>query len=237
MFRKEYWKDAARQVRRWPIMVFAAIIVALRVSVKLLRIPMLAGLSISFDCYINALGSVVYGPIVALMVGAVSDTLGCVVAPNGPYFPPFILVEMTSSLLFALFFWKREITPGRVLAAKFTVNTVCNIGLTSVFMKWSYYVFYGIEKAEAYHVINLVRIGKNLVLFPLEALLIVLVLRLALPALKPLDVTVKFDRLKELKKKRLILEITLLTLLSVGLVLFYVFFLKDFIKAHNIKLL
>ena len=231
-----YWREAARQMTVPRMLVFAALIAALRVAVKLLKIPIVTGVSLSFDCYVNALGSMVYGPVVALLVGAVSDTVGCLLFPSGAYFPPFILVEMASSFIFALFLWRRQITAPRVLASKFTVNVICNIVTTSLFVKWSYYVFSGAEAAEKYSVFNLVRVGKSLVLFPLESVLIVMVLGAFIPALRRLRIVPAEQGKLVLKTEHIAITIAL-TLASVALVLAYVFFLKDFLSAHNIKFL
>lgn len=229
-----YWKNAAGAFRNTHMLVFAALIIALRVAVKFFRIPLAAGLFLSFDCYVNALGSLIYGPLLGLAVGAISDTLGCILAPSGPYFLPFILVEMSSSFLFGLFFWQRELSLPRILAAKFTVNTVCNIVLTSLFVKWSYRVFYGVEKAQGYALINGARIVKSLVLFPVEAVLIALVFRATIPVLRTQKLLRGDSPLCPTRRRDYWLT-GVFFLLSVGLVALYVFFLKDFIAAHNIQ--
>lgn len=230
-----YWREAAKQLTVPRMLVFAALITALRVAVKMFKIPIATGVSLSFDCYVNSLGSMVYGPVVALLVGAVSDTVGYLLFPSGAYFLPFILVEMTSSFLFALFLWRREITAPRVLAAKFSVNLVCNIFMTSLFMKWSYYVFSGAEAAQAYSIFNLVRVAKSLVLFPLEAVLIVTVLSAFLPALRRLRI-VPADQRNIKPEPKHIVFFSLLTLFSVALIVFYVVYLRGFLASHNVKL-
>lgn len=233
---KKYWRSAAEQFGDVKMLTIAALVVALRIAVKPFSIPIAQGLSISFDGYVNSLGSVVYGPLVGLAVGLISDTVGCIVAPNGPYFPPFALVEMMSSFIFGLFFWKRKITVARSLVAKFTVNFVCNIILTSIFMKWSKYVFSGPAAADAYNLINGIRVTKNLVMFPLEATLIVIVLAAALPILTKLKLVDKgYCFVDRPSNKRLIIQVALLTVLSVALVLVYVFFLKDFVKGLDLN--
>lgn len=234
---RKYWLDATRQLKDVKVITIAALIVALRVVVKFFKIPLAAGLSISFDAYVNSLGSLIYGPIVALFVGATSDVLGCVVTGQmAEYFLPFILVEMSSSFIFALFFWKRKINITRVLASKFTVNLICNIIMTSLFNKWMYYLYYGIEEAQAYNVINGARIVKNLIMFPLEAMIIVIVLSAALPVVSRLKlVDKKLCYIEKPSNQKLILQIVIFTLISVALVLFYVFFLKDFVTKLNIK--
>ena len=209
-------------------------IIALRVIVKMFKIPLAAGLSLTFDCYVNALGSIVYGPIVAIFVGAISDTLGCIFFSTGPYFLPFMFVEISSSVLFALFFWRRKISVGRVLLSKFTINFVCNIMLTSVFMKWMY-IFFGDSKAATYNIINGVRIAKNLVMFPIESTLIVIVLGAFIPILRRFK-AVPASQNELILRKRHIVAVAVTTLLSIGLILLYVFFLKDFISENNFKL-
>ena len=236
VFSKTYWRLAAKNFSDVRMIVFAALIIAMRVVVKFFKIPLAAGLSLSFDCYVNSLGSLCYGPLVGLAVGAVSDTLGCIIHPSGDYFLPFILTEMSSSFIFGLFLWRRNLTPGRVLVCKFTVNLFCNIILTSVLMKWYYYALYGLEDAQAYSIINLTRIAKNLILFPLEAVLITIILGALITPLKSLRLLPRNHEKLEIRKRDIILVAALL-LLSIGLVLLYVFVLKDFIAEHNIKLL
>ena len=232
---KNYWIAATAELKNTKSIVFASLIVVLRIVVKAFRIPLAAGLSITFDCYVNSLGSLIYGPVVGLCVGAVSDTLGFLIFPSGVYFLPFILVEMLSSFIFGLFFWKRQISVQKVLFAKFTVNLVCNIILTSLFTKWMY-VMLGDEKAATYNIINMVRIVKNLVLFPAESVLIVLILGAFIPALKSLKLISASQGDLIFEKKHIIL-VVIAAVLSVALVLFYIFFFKDYISANNIKLL
>ncbi len=233
IFSRKYWAEAARQFSDTRILVFAALIIALRVAVKALPIPSIAGVRITFDCYVNALGSIVYGPVIALAVGAISDTIGCFLFPSGPYFFPFIFVEMSSSFIFALFLWRRRINVVRVLFSKFSVNIFSNIILSSAFLKWMY-VFFGDPRAATYNVVNTVRIAKNLVLFPLESILIVVVLGAFIPVLKSLKV-VPATQDKLMVEKQHIIMVVLTTIVSVALVAFYILFFKDFIAMYNIK--
>ena len=100
-----------------------------------------------------------------------------------------------------------------------------------------YFLYYGLEKAQAYNIINGARIVKNLVLFPLEATLIVAVFTFALPILTRLKLVDKnLCYLEKPSTKRLILELVGFTILSISLILFYVLFLKDFIAGLNIKI-
>lgn len=234
VFSAAYWREAAANLKNPRMLVMAAMIVALRAICKMMEIPLAPGLNINVAGIFNSVGSMVYGPVVGLVGSIVSDPLGYLLHPDGPYFLPFMLVDMSSAFLYGLFFWKRPLTVGRTMGAKFTVNMVSNVVLTSFIMKWYYYIFFGVEKAQAYNLINLTRIGKNLVMFPIEAIVITIVLGALAPALYRLRMLANKPDLT-LKWWHYVL-VAVLTLLSVGLIVFYVYFLKDFISAHNIKL-
>lgn len=226
IFTRSYWKAAATQLKDVRMLTIAALIVALRIAVKFFKIPLAAGLSISLDAYVNSLGSVIYGPVAGLVVGAVSDLLGCIVTGQmAEYFPPFMLVEMMSSFIFGLFFWRRKISIKKVLVSKFTVNFVCNIIMTSLFNKWYYYLYFGVEKAQAYNIINGMRIAKNLILFPLEGAIIVAVLSAALPILARLKLVDKRNCfVQKPSYPDLIFRIASLTLIAVELIIIYLIF-------------
>ena len=234
IFSTAYWREAIANLKNPRMLVMAAMIIALRAICKMTEIPLAPGLNINVAGIFNSVGSMVYGPVVGLVGSIISDPLGYLLHPDGPYFLPFMLVDMSSAFIYGLFFWKRPLTVGRTMGAKFTVNMVSNVVLTSFIMKWYYYIFFGVEKAEAYSLINLVRIGKNLVMFPIEAIVITIVLGALGPALYRLRILADKPNLK-LKWWHYVL-VAVLTLLSIGLVLFYIYFLKDFISAHNIKL-
>lgn len=231
---KAYWRDAAANLKDVRMLALAAMIVALRAVCKMLEIPLAPGLNINVAALFNSVGAMVYGPVVGVVGAMVSDPLGYLLHPDGPYFLPFMLSDMSSSFIFGLLFWRQKLTVGRTMTAKFTVNMVSNILLTSVIMKWYYLVYYGIEKAQAYNLINLTRIVKNLVMFPIEAILITVVLGALSPALYRLRLLPDKPNL-QLKARHYIL-LAVLTLVAVGLVVFYVTFLKDFVKEHNFKL-
>lgn len=234
IFSAAYWKEAAANLKNPRMLVMAAMIVALRALCKMLEIKLAPGLNINVAALFNSVGAMVYGPVVGVVGAIVSDPLGYLLHPDGPYFLPFMLVDMSSSFIYGLFFWKRPLTVGRTMGAKFTINMVSNVMLTSAIMKWYYYIFFGVEKAEAYNIINLTRVGKNLVMFPIEAIFITVIFGALAPALFRLRLIPENPHLK-LKWWHYVL-VVFLTLLSIGLIFFYIYFLKDFISAHNIKL-
>jgi hypothetical protein len=104
-------------------------------------------------------------------------------------------------------------------------------------MKWSKYVFSGPASAEAYNLINGGRIAKNLVMFPLEATIIVVVMSAALPILTKMKlIDSSYSFVQKPSNKKLVIEVAIFTAISVGLILLYIFFLRDYVSKLNIKL-
>ena len=84
-FSRAYWRQAASELKNTRMLIFAALMVALRVALKSLTITIAPNLQISVGFFVNAFGAMVYGPVVALLGAAISDTLGCILFPTGPY--------------------------------------------------------------------------------------------------------------------------------------------------------
>ena len=178
-FSAEYWRQACSELKDTRVLVFAALMLALRVVMKPLRIPIAADVNITFGFIVNALGAAVYGPVVAGFSAAVSDVLGYLIAPNGVYYVPFILTEIAGSVIFALFLYSTDITPVRLILAKFCVNLFVNILMTEPIMV-QYYKLY---MTSVYQPFMWIRIVKNLVMLPIESVILMIVFRAAIPAL------------------------------------------------------
>lgn len=176
-FSKAYWRDAAAELRDTRMLVFAALMIALRVALKSLGIPIAADLKINIAFFVNAFGAMVFGPVVAILAAAISDTLGCLLFPSGAYFFPFIFIEIAGSLIFALFLYRARVTATRVILSRFCIDFFVNIVMNTPIM----WVYYKMVLGKSYTIFQLPRIIKNLALFPLESVLLILFLTVMIP--------------------------------------------------------
>ena len=174
---KAYWKDAAAELRDTRMLVFAALMIALRVALKSLGIPIAADLKINIAFFVNAFGAMIFGPVVAIVAAAISDTLGCLLFPSGAYFFPFIFIEIAGSLIFALFLYRAKVTATRVILSRFCIDFFVNIVLNTPIM----WLYYKMILGKSYVIFQLPRIIKNLALFPLESVLLILFLTIMMP--------------------------------------------------------
>lgn len=218
IFSLAYWKSAALELKRPKMLVLASVLIALRVAIKSWAIPIGENLFIYFGFFVNALGGMCFGPVVAAVAAAISDTLGCLIAPKGVYFFPFIFVEIAGSVIFALFLYKRRISEIRVILSRFCVCVGVNLILNPLIMIWYYEVMFD----KSYTFFTLPRTVKNLVLFPAESLLLILFLNALIPALSRFKLIVHQEKMKISVKNVLFL----LALLVVAILVVYFYYTK-----------
>ena len=137
-FSAAYWRDAAAELKDTRMLVIAALMIALRVALKSLGIPLAPNLKINIAFFVNALGAMIFGPVVAAVAAAISDTLGCILFPQGVYFFPFIFIEMAGSVIFALFLYRAKLTVTRIALSRFCINFFVNIVMNMPLMALYY---------------------------------------------------------------------------------------------------
>ena len=187
-FCRAYWRAAAAELKDTKMLVFAALIVALRVALKTaVRIPLGPSLDITPAFLANALGAMVYGPVVGAVGALVSDVLG-VLLRGDTYFLPYALTEIAGSMIFAMYFYRQKITPTRVILSRFTICLCVNILLQTPIDMLFQHVTYGKSSV----VITLPRIFKNLFMFPIESA----VLSVFLGVMQPITYRMKLTHVK-----------------------------------------
>jgi ECF transporter S component (folate family) len=175
VFSAEYWNLARRELHKPAALALGALVSALIILLGYFRIPLAENLNIYITFLAQAVGGALYGPVMGMLVGAVSDTLGFAVNSGGyPYFPGYLVTDMLAGLFYGLL-WRRRITVLRLITVKAAVNGIVNVLLGSL---WSM-ILYG----KAYFVYFWVSLAKNAILLPLEVLLLVLLFAALIPPL------------------------------------------------------
>jgi len=228
-FSRAYWVDAAAELKDVRTLVIAALMIALRVSMKWTVIPLAPNLNINIGApLINATGAMIFGPVVAALAACVSDFLGYILFPQGGvYFLPYMFVEVAGSVLFALFFYRVKVTATRVILARFSMDLFVNICINSLVSVWYYQAVLG----KSYVAMILPAVIKNLCLFPIEAFLLTLFLSVVIPITRRMKLTYGAvedkDALKFNRKQFILLFV--LFAIGVSAVVGYLFYHYD----HN----
>ncbi len=216
-FSKAYWRDAAAELKDVNMLVVTALLIALRVALKPLAIPLGPQLSIQTAMLATALGAMIYGPVMAIPAAIISDTIGFMIYPTGDYFLPFVLTEIASTLFYALFLYRAKVTPTRVMLSRFCICFFVNVILQQVVFAW-WYIYIGSPeqaKNQILGIMTVARIFKNLAMFPIESVVLTLFLRFLLPVTQRAGLTYCGKAEMRFDKKQLT---TLVSLVLVGCV-------------------
>lgn len=184
-FSRSYWHDAAAELKDTKMLVLTALLIALRVALKPLAIPLGPQLSIQTAMLATALGAMIYGPVVAIPAAMISDTVGFILWPTGDYFLPFMLTEIASTMIYALCLYRAKPTATRVILSRFFICFLVNVVLQQVIFAW-YYTYIGnpeSAKKQLLDMMTIARIFKNLCMFPIESVVLTLFLKLLSPVI------------------------------------------------------
>ena len=113
----------------------AAMLLALNMAIKSFTIPVGSFMKIGFSFLTNAMCGMLYGPVVAGLMGGVGDIIGYLMNPMGQaWFPGFTLNAVLGGVIYGVFFYRKKVTFRRALAAKVVVSVVVNILLGTLWL-------------------------------------------------------------------------------------------------------
>jgi len=127
-------------------------------------------LKISLSHLAVAPTAVFFGPVVAAMQGALSDIVGYLIKPTGPYFPGFTLATLLLGLIYGLALYKTKHTLPQIITARVTVMVLVNLLLNTVCLV----MLYGPSRLATFPV----RAFKNLVQMPFDCILLYSICRI-----------------------------------------------------------
>ncbi len=183
-FSKAYWKAAAAELKSTKMLVVTALLIALRVALKPLQIPLgNPQLAIQTAMLATALSGMIFGPVMAIPAAIISDTIGFMIFPNGEYFLPFVLTEIASTMIYSLCLYRSKPTAVRVILARFLICFFVNMILQTVIIAWQYTYMGNPEgaKDQLLGMFTVVRLFKNLFFFPIESVVLTLFLKVLAP--------------------------------------------------------
>ena len=220
-FSPAYWRDAAAELKDTKMLVFAALMIAIRVALKLVAIPLAPNLKINTAFLANALGAMVFGPVVATVSAIVSDFLGVLITGE-PYFLPMVLLEIAGSLIFALFLYRTRVTPSRVILSRFSICLLVNVFLQPPLMM----LYYRVMMGGASYVLTVPKIIKNLFMFPIESVVLTIFLSFMQPILYRMKLIYNSEPSLKFNKKQIAL-LVILFVFGCGCVTGYLFYHYD----------
>lgn len=177
-FSKAYWKAAAAEFRDVRKLTFAALMIALCVVLGYIpSVPLFGGAKITWGFLARSLCAAVCGPLLGVAFGFAEDILSFFLTGGGgyPFFPGYTLTTMLGVLIYALFLYRARISARRIFLAKLLTN-VLNVTLGALWMS--------ILAGKAWVVTAYGSALKNLVMLPVQTVLLVALFAALVPVLR-----------------------------------------------------
>lgn len=181
-FHKAYWVSASKEFKSVKSMTTVSILFACELACKFIPIPSGFGsLGLGLSYLFLALIAMLYGPIVGLVIGALSDILGFYMIPSGyGFFIGYVFDSMLACFMYGLCFYKSKITFTRCFYARVFVNLYINVIQGSTW--WSIINNFTFNQFKDYLLI--ISLPKNLVYLLPQALLLFITFKLLAKPLK-----------------------------------------------------
>ena len=164
--------ESSREFKKVTTITTCAMFGALSVVLGYYSFKITPNLKIGFGSIPNMLVDYLFGPVVGMMAGVCTDVLGYFAGnlSMGAYFPGYTLTAVVGGLIWGLWLYPRKITVWRAIGAKACINVFCNICLNTLWLT--------ITGGKAMSLLLVTRVPKNLILLPLEIVLVYVVMRL-----------------------------------------------------------
>ena len=176
-FSAQYWRDAARELRDLRKLTFAALMIAMCVVLSHVpSVPLFGGAKVTWGFLARSVCALVCGPVLGVVFGFAEDILSFFLTGGGgyPFFPGYTLTTMLGVLIYALFFYRTPMTFRKILFAKLLTN-IENVLLGALWM--------AILSGKAWYVTASASALKNLIMLPVQTVLLVLLFGALLPVL------------------------------------------------------
>ena len=177
-FSKAYWRDAAGELKNLKKLTFAALMMAICIMLSYIpSVPLIGSAKLTWGFLGRSVCAMVCGPVLGAVFGVAEDLLSFFLTGGGgyPFFPGYTLTTMLGMVFYSLFLYRSKVTVCRVFWAKLVTN-VQNVLLGTL---WSS-ILYG----KAFWVLAGGNAIKNLIMLPVQTLLLVLLFSAVMPVLR-----------------------------------------------------
>ena len=165
VFSRSQFTDSFRALRQTRTITTAGLLLAIQMVLSSYGvIEVTDSLKISLAHLAIAPTAILFGPVVAGIQGALSDILGFMLKPTGPYFPGFTLTAALLGVIYGMLLYKTKRTTWQIILARVIVCVFVNIGLNTVFLT----MLYGPSRLATLPL----RAFKNIIQLPIDCLML-----------------------------------------------------------------
>ena len=164
------FSESAKTLKRTQTLTTVGILLAIQMLLSSFGVFQLTeSVKISLAHLALAPTAMLFGPVAAGIQGALSDFLGYLLRPSGPYFPGFTLTALLLGVIYGVLLYRTRRSLWQIILARVIVALFVNIGLNTVFLA----MLYGPAQWAALPL----RAVKNCLQFPIDCMLLAAVCR------------------------------------------------------------
>ena len=161
------YTQSSQEIRQPRTIATCAMLAAVAIVLGYFSIELGSSLRIGFSSIPNRLVDYLFGPVVGAYFGGLLDIIKYIIKPTGTFFPGFTFNAMLAGLICGSILYGRKLTLWRVFLAKFLVIMICNVFFNTLWIS----ILYG----KAFMVLLPVRLFKNLVMWPIDSVILFMV--------------------------------------------------------------
>lgn len=162
--------DSAREFKNVRTITACGLFAALAFILESFSIQLGSFIKIGFSGLPNETVDFLFGPVVGCIFSGMLDILKLIIHPTGAWIPGLTFNAFLAGLIYGCFLYKKPIGLLRILAAKLTVALVINVGLGTLWLSQVY--------GKAFMVMMPARLIKNLIMWPINSLVLFLILKM-----------------------------------------------------------
>ena len=164
------WKQSYLELKTLSTITTCAMFGAISVILGYFTIQIGDFIKIGFSGIPNEVIAYSFGPVVASIFGGAMDIVKYMIKPTGGFFPGFTITAIVAGMINGCFLYHRKITIKRALAVGLIITIFCNMILNTYWLS----ILYG----KGFFLLLPMRVFKNIIMWPIESLLMYSVLKL-----------------------------------------------------------
>lgn len=184
------FKSSAKELRNLKTLTVVGMLIALSLIIGTFSVSITPTLKLSFSFLATAAIGMIGGPVVGLFAGAMIDILDYMLKPDGGFNPIFTAIDAFGGMLWGICLYQLHVPAAfareegrlaqrffskdsafmllRIVGAKLSITVIINLILNTAALYFMY--------STPFWALFIPRLVKNALLFPLEAIMLVLVL-------------------------------------------------------------
>ena len=139
----DHFRESAKELKRIRSLVTVAMLLTLQIILGTMTLQIDSSIQITFDYLPLCVTAMFFGPVPAMLSGALADLLSFLIRPTGAFNPGFMLTAAVNGLIYSLFFYKKLFDrPWKLILAaalsRLIAVIIGNICLNSLWLIWMY---------------------------------------------------------------------------------------------------